>query len=657
VARSAAFLYYFDGITPLAERVIKLLCRRGNRGIQAIRVQHHIRHARDRNGISAEMEIYRRGRRFTGCILQDVHSDPFVKRMSTLWPIEKVVLFIDKLTERALHQQIKYVAMAEWIARTQFSSQGDALLILRRRPFYRVVDAYSRSCGISVSWYTVPPLLTSSSIHLLKRALYPLFGVVRRTLRRARSTEASGDRKAVDSSLTAIRFHNRELSLDPAARSDFFWLPFSEIEPHQVLLYFYGEMHVDPGAIQSLRDSGVRVLSIGGGNGGAPKWHAGKIFRSEVMRLSKRIACAFIGVLTTGRLPRFFYVCAMLRLAFSYAYWFDFFKSNRVNLHVSPVYGPPEDVGMVLALEDLGGFSTAYQYSLSDLVFPSSMLSSGENTQFVFSPAYERLYRSVYPSGSYVQTGYIHDTSMSKAVGRDRGHRLREALSARGAEFIISFFDENSVDRWDAGFPHSDTIEDYEYLLKWVLSDSTMGLIVKPKRPSTLFDRIKPLKLLTEEALKSGRCVFVGNGKETHISPGQAALDSDFAIGKLIGATAALEAAILGVPALLIDIEALYAHPFYSWGKGKVIFEDWPSLRTAVQKYRESPSSLPGLGCWRPGIRDLDPYLDNLAAVRIGSYLGSIQVSLRQGHSREDAIQLAGAGLENCRGSSKVYEA
>ncbi len=106
---------------------------------------------------------------------------------------------------------------------------------------------------------------------------------------------------------------------------------------------------------------------------------------------------------------------------------------------------------------------------------------------------------------------------------------------------------------------------------------------------------------------------------------------ADVCIGKLDGSTAALEARLAGVPTVLIDTEGFRSHPFYRWGRDRVVFENWKSLRAAIQRYRFAPEAYPGFGDWSPGLDGLDPFKDGHAGLRIGLYIAWVYEALKKG--------------------------
>ena len=195
------------------------------------------------------------------------------------------------------------------------------------------------------------------------------------------------------------------------------------------------------------------------------------------------------------------------------------------------------------------------------------------------------------------------------------------------------------MDRWDIMSSNNGAVADYEYLLKWLLTDSTVGLIFKPKKAPNLFRRISRISDLIQEARATERCLFLTS--ETLVGsvfPAEAALIADVCIGKLGGSTAAFEARLAGKPTVLIDMEGFRDHPFYRFGKGQLVFQQWDELRLAVERYRAVPEAYPGFGSWDGFLDALDPFRDGQASRRIGCYLHWVREALDRGESKRDAL-------------------
>jgi hypothetical protein len=441
------------------------------------------------------------------------------------------------------------------------------------------------------------------------------------------------------------------LSFDPTERSEFFWLNGSGIPYSEVVLYdFVSDNPLDPETLEEINARGIRLLGRGPG---IPAWQPTKRMAKVRRRMRLKLIRGVFSCLVRGHMISRYYIAKLWALAQAYVYWYDFYAANRVRVNVGTVN---TGVAQTLALDALNGVSVAYQYSASNIISPTTMLSGGENVQFVFSQVFEQLRdRTEAPVDNFVHTGFIYDSAIQAVHCLDQVAERRKQLQDNGARFILCFFDENSQNRWDLNSSAEDAANDYEFLLRWLLADSTLGMIFKPKTSTTLFQRIARISGLIEQARQTGRCMFltseyvVGN-----VYPAEAASIADVCIGMLVGTTAGLEARLAGVPTLLIDNQGFRSHPFYAWGYGRVVFDDWESLCAAVEQYRAAPEVHPEFGDWSPGLNDLDPFQDGQASLRMGLYIRWVYDALKRGASKEAALRMATDKFEQRWGKGHI---
>jgi len=307
------------------------------------------------------------------------------------------------------------------------------------------------------------------------------------------------------------------------------------------------------------------------------------------------------------------------------------------------------------ALQSVGGITTIYQRAFEE--FPSPETTIAADLVFGFSPEgadIERDSKSVIPY--YVITGYMGDHRFP--LVRKHAQAIRNKLCQRGASRVLAFFDENSADdsRWHLG--HEFVREDYRFLLEKVLSEPWLGLVLKPKVPSTLRRRLNDVADLLERAEKTGRCVVLEEGIMIGAyPPSAAALASDVAIhGYLNAATAGIEAALAGVPTLLLDRAGWPGSKLYGLGRGRVVFTDWQDVWNTCLEHWDTPQGVSGFGDWSSMLNELDPFRDGRAAERMGTYLKWLLDGLKSGTSRD--LVMADVAERYCKawGQDKVVE-
>lgn len=138
--------------------------------------------------------------------------------------------------------------------------------------------------------------------------------------------------------------------------------------------------------------------------------------------------------------------------------------------------------------------------------------------------------------------------------------------------------------------------------------------------------------------------------------PTEAAQAADVCVGLLLSGTVALESYLSGTPTVFLDLEKLYSNPVYQWGKGKIVFDSLDDLFSAIQKYREHPESIPGFGDVSDWVKDRDPFKDGNASLRMGQYISWLFEKLKEGGTREDALEYANLKYAELWGKENVVK-
>jgi hypothetical protein len=337
-------------------------------------------------------------------------------------------------------------------------------------------------------------------------------------------------------------------------------------------------------------------------------------------------------------------------------YWTDLFATHNVKVFVTWYTNDKSHCVIADALQALGGVTAVYQRSFESL--PSTASTVDADILFGFSPSgaeVERISNSVIRY--HVATGYLGDHRF--ALLRHQAQTMRQTLQQRGAKYLLAFFDENTGDdgRWING--HHWTQENYAFLLEKVLSEPQLGLLLKPKAPNTLRRRLGPVAALLERAEATGRCyVYEASGTgQGWYPPAAAALAADIAIhGHMCSASAGIDAALAGVPTLLLDREGWPVSQFYQLGVGRVVFQDWERLWESCQQHWSTPGGIPGFGDWSPMLEELDPFRDGRAAERMGTYIQWLLQGFEAGLDRETVMANAAERYCGIWGTDKITQ-
>lgn len=648
LGRGVQAVWYFDPISPWLARALAALARAGLCRARWHHIPYHVGQARNEAGECTYAGNLDEARSLCAAFRDEVvAADPLINSMGKLWPLGKLLFHFDKLTERDVRTECLRIGLVQWMIAALRLDAGGCVLRLPPRPWWGYLEAFSRAHGVRIA--KCRRFEAFGALAVMAGRVAAIGGhALRWRAASARGRRGPGSpiqrrgtpRREASGPTVAIRYWHRGLGFDPCDRSEFFWVQASGVPLASVILYDYqSEKPVSRETLDALQARGVTLL---GNAPGVRPWRPTLACVRIVLQTMLRVLRAAVGCVRRGRRVSAYVFWHLIGLAIEYAYWRDFFAAYRVRVHVGTMN---TSIAQVLALNALGGVSVGYQYSISNMLVPTTFLSGGENVQCVFSALYERVWRSVgAPVDQYLATGFIHDDAVEALRRRGRAAEVRARLQQHGARFIIGFFDENSVNRWDIDNSDADAADDYAYLLQWLLRDPGLGLVFKPKKPTTLFRRIASIAGLVERSRATGRCAFLlSDTLAGSVFPAEAALIADFCIGKIVGSTAALEARLAGRPSVLLDTEGHTRHPFYAWGMGRVVFRDWAALRRAIEAYRAQEGGSARLGEWEPEIKELDPYGDGQGAARIGLTIRWIFDALNTGASPREAVAQAAA--------------
>lgn len=647
---SVQTIWHFEPIKPAAQRLLRIFRWLGLVAAQVRQIQHHVGQIRNGSGESEFVKLLGYGRDLCSKIKKEqLAKNPLIESMESEWARSKVLLYFEKLVEQEVRLECLRIGLVQWLRTQLHVAPEECVLLIKRGQWFSYLQAHAREQGVPLIDYWYPwdlsPTKAASRLLLASREALPI--VWKAIQGRSRwghaavglhSLQGQPDiKRQLPNSTIAVRYYHRKLSFDPIERSEFFWLNGLGIPYSEVLLYDYiSDNPLDPDTLSQMNERGIRVLGFGPG---VPVWFPTRRMFTILLRIWLKLTLGLLTCWSRGQWVSLYYIVGLVALAVDYAYWLDFYATNRARVNVTPAFN--SRVGQILALDALDAVSVAYQYSV--VGFPTAQINSGENVQFVFSPATEKRWRSIgLPVDYFVHTGFMDHGAVEAIRNLDRVAKIRRELQENGACFILCFFDENTANRWDIQASDKDAARDYHYLLNWLLADPTLGVVFKPKKSASLFQRIACISGLVERVKQTGRCSFLTSDNLIgSVFPAEAALMADVCIGKLLGSTAALEARLAGVPTLLLNIESLSIQPFDTWGRGQVIFDDWESLRVAVERYRIAPQAHPEFGDWSPLLDDFDSFRDGQASLRMGLYIRWVYEALKQGASRQAALAIA----------------
>ena len=583
---------------------------------------------READGHGAMIALAYRTRSICTRIRQEVFlGDALLYRFGAEWPADRLACYLDRRVEETVRRELVRIALAAWLRDRTDAMAPKALLAIKARPWLSHITADARAARLTLVSYRDPGDMLRGAWKTLR-----MLGALARsrgTTTSAAPADATAESEPQMRPRVAIKYGHRALSLDPHVRSEFFWLHGLDHRDVEILLYGYPEVASCPAAL--LRRLAEARIQVTGPPARAP---LGQSVRAvwRVCRVALRTPTRRLGY-------RLDVVRGLIPLALDFARWSAFFRAHHVKVTVTTMMNG--SVAETMAVEALGGVATSYQYSIANIAVPTAWLTAGESVQFVNSKVFAEIWRGLGGgAASYICTGLLYQRPPRDP---DESDPLRSSLLSAGARFVVCYFDENSIDRWDLFLPHRDAAHDYAVLAQWVLDDPTIAVIAKPKKPGDLKLRIASAIPMVTQAERTGRWRFV---TEDGVYPADIARSADVCIGWL-GTSATLEARLAGIRSVQIDTLGLSEHPFYEWGRGSVVFDGWVPLARALAAFRADPDANSSFGDWTPALDALDPARDGQATLRMGSYILALWRALRDGADTRTAVERADA-LVDC---------
>lgn len=567
----------------------------------------------------------------------------------------------NELYEDTIGRALFIIQVLAWKRRVTGNKIVNIVLFIYRRPWMRVICNYAKEYGVevrairrfSINWKEIFRQVLGSRMIWLRNVYYDFFshgllGLIKRLKRGIRLYDSSLISNT--SSRLALEYNGNLNLRKPELYSDLFFWQQSELSGKDIVVTF--AIPQDPLDAKKLREceqEGITPVALDPRAIALPGF---PVFYNRPRALS------FSGMskIFTRNIEERYIQQQLNEYQDSYDYWHDFFKRYNIKIFLSWYKYDAKHIVIADALKNLGGVGIVYQRAFEDL--PSPRLAVATDVVFGFSKqsvAIELLSNSAI--SYHIVTGYIGDHRFN--LLREPAREIRNNLIKHGAQHILSFFDENSWHdaRWHAG--HQFMRENYAFLLEKVLNTPWLGLIFKPKKPSTLRDRLgESLAELLRKAEETKRCIVIGGGAlHSSYPPALAALASDVAIhGHLCAATAGFEAALAGVPTVLLDREGWSMSSLYKIGKGRVAFTNWQEIWSSCEQYFNNPSGSPGFGSWEPMINEMDSFRDGRGAERAGMYLNCLLDGFKAGLPRGVVMADAAERYGKMWGADKITE-
>lgn len=649
-AGMAGTIFYVDG-RPFA---VSLAQRMANRhGLKVKRWTPDAAEIFDEEGVLVWLRLYYRDmREALECAIQQPAFRAFLdgtedSAAMKAYAIKQVLPGVTLFAGSGLWRAMYLVQASLRTARRDGVPDEQVTLFLRRCAWITAIGDYARAYGAA-------RVVAIGNGFRPKDTLLRLIGrdalLLRGKARRLFAPMEKVSRRDTAMPCLALQYYGHFNLVRPQCHSDFFFWQKSDFPGERLLALFnIPKDPLDAEKLAALSRHGMRGLALRHDAAvcAGAEVHADTALLSNLGGAAKLLAGA-LRPLETGWLDG-------QRLAFSSQkdYWKRLFERQNVKVFATWFKYNGEHCAIGEALRELGGALAVYQRSYEGN--PTVQTALLADVCFGFScngAAVEAAAGSMIDC--YVTTGYLGDHRFP--LVREEAAKVRHQLQQHGARRIVAFFDEGSFpdSRW--GVDARRLQAQYTFLLEKLLGESDLGLVFKPKSPATLEKRLGQVGELLRRAIGTGRCFIYQEGVlQGSVPPAQAALSADLAIhGSLASGTAAVEAALAGVPTVLLDDDGWKPSPLYRLGVGRVVFEEWDTLWHTWSESRTAPGAVPGFADWTPLLDEIDPFRDGRAAERMGTFLKWMIEGFSAGQSREAVLAQAADRYRRAWGEDKI---
>ncbi|MFA4905568.1 MAG: hypothetical protein WC645_03595 [Candidatus Margulisiibacteriota bacterium] len=582
-------------------------------------------------------------------IQKNIMENPIYKDFIKYYPArDSLRVFIEKqiatvsLDGSSMFRALFLIQVIAWKSRMEKAASKDSVLFMDRRLWMQEIKQY----GLENNVIVVPVknikllLMVHSGMKIFIKNTY--INIVR-FIRRQKSVGQSASHPKL-----AVEYYGHLNLNNPELHSDLFFYQQSQLSGKDILITFaIPRDPLDQKKADEINRHEMETIVI---NPKATSINSAPIYNPPAQG-RRNMEQRNWG----GELEKRWLVSRVNDYSYRSDYWRKLFKENNIKTYIHWYKYDGEHCAIANALRDLGGVMTIYQRAFEEMSSAETAIAA--DIVFGFSSGnalLEKESHSIIPY--HVTVGYFGDHRFGML--KTPAEKIRDKMHRNGAKHILAFFDENSASdsRWHTG--HEFMRENYAFLLEKVISEKWLGAVFKPKVPITLRQRLGKVAELLKRAEETGRCyVFEEGALHGSYPPAIAALASDVTIhGHLCAATAGVEAALAGVPTLLMDREGWPISKFYKLGKGHIVFDNWQNAWDVCLEHWKTREGIPGFGDWGPMLDEIDPFRDGRAAERIGTYLEWILAGFKAGQKRERI--LADAASRYCKlwGNDKVIE-
>ncbi len=434
---------------------------------------------------------------------------------------------------------------------------------------------------------------------------------------------------------------------DLEKRSDLFWYPGGNIDPKNVLIYFdLNKSAKEPISddIQSkIENMGMQVVCLQKKALANPKQY-------QWIKLKDKPVVDWKKLASRGEFlnPVDKWLLLWVKNLIAYTNrWITFYKFFNIKVVMDIGASLPELIAQTIALDVVGGVRAGVQRSTVAIPQEQPFLKYNVNHLFFIWGKEAISHRG---TSRVVERLVISGFPFDQALRQREQKQEAPATLKGGRKFTIALFPSGFLMK--SRISRRMTVEFYSKFFEWLFADEDIILIAKEKKLK-FFHKLTEIKDLIAKAQNTGRFIQLDNAVGRF--PSDASFNADIAVGT--GVSSALnEAVIAGCRGVHCDFAKFYFHPYYQWGRERIIYDNLDDLMQALKRYKDNPQSESRLGDWSSNIDILEPFRDARAGLRIGSYVKSLLEGFNSGMSRQGAFAVADSLYSSKWGEEKVVK-
>lgn len=319
-------------------------------------------------------------------------------------------------------------------------------------------------------------------------------------------------------------------------------------------------------------------------------------------------------------------ILKMLYVKFSFEkeIYKNFFEKYKVEKFYSCHIAQDFTSSAIGAIHDLGGSSIGVTYSYSENY---SAFQNIDAFDYFISFNNSNYKSKKYSNLKQIEhLGYLLDYKFKNF--KLESQHLRDKILKTEAKYIIGLFDQGSND--DDLFNYINHViskKSYTFLIEKILNNQNYALIIKPKKPKLLKQKLGDDYHLIEKAKQTGRFLIFDENDKDHVKnfkdiPAKIAMICDITIhDMLLAGTAGVESALNGTKSIYFDYYNLKKNQFERDGLN-IVFRDWNNLWKSIENDFKNKKN--NLGSWTNIIGNFDKYRDGKTNQRVMNFLNNL---------------------------------